>query len=685
MSSFRPIQVGNSNRIPTLLNSTNSVAVLKKPASNVTVIQNTFGGPVLEYAIKGENNKKSISGNYNSVKNTIYNSPSGLTDYSFGPKQPFVIKKPGKSYSRLDDVVRISKFSVSGKGLMFYLKQFLLQRQAPYNETNIYNPLSPVASTVRGVSFGLLPRTKRHIDTGGGLLAGFLSAAGFSDNQTLPPNGTAAAKDSTTLPSEQVSNGKGNIRAKTGADARERALLKYGESTRDKKGGFLSNLGRSIISGLGFGKLPDQFKDVKIYTNDKYYRADQDFYWMMLNYHTRKIEGSLENHKLYGTINDSEVPVKYRYSIKNGPKTSEFPDIKPYTDSLDRTEQTKINSKIYQKYLDLSSGSLKSTKSLSLISPLQSGFVFKQSPSSEYYNPEAPSAGPVQVDSKTGINAAHVRKLKESDIILRKSKTGLTYDKIGQFMTDKKSVSIANMAGSGVSDAVNLSPIIEYSGEFLEKSVFESAKTPLDIDQILFYFHDIVNKRIIQFRSILTAISDNDMAEWDDISYLGRPDKIYNYKGYTRTLNFSFVVNINSVKELYPTWVKLNYVKSMTRPAKYVDELFMTPPIVKINIGDIYKGVPVAISSINMTIPDDAPWETLPDGEGEYLYSGDMVRIPNIKRGQYPTRVEISMTSNVIESNSSPKIGDKVFGQGSTKFDLSYKKQSIESRIVKSS
>mgnify|MGYP003342284556 FL=1 len=98
----------------------------------------------------------------------IYNKYKLQTDYKngllkFGPRQPFITVTPNTAKkginglyssrtaplgSALQDVVRISKYSVSGEGVTFGIKQLVLQGLNAFNETKIYNPLMPVLAEI---------------------------------------------------------------------------------------------------------------------------------------------------------------------------------------------------------------------------------------------------------------------------------------------------------------------------------------------------------------------------------------------------------------------------------------------------------------------------------------------------------------------------------------------------------
>ena len=114
---------------------------------------------------------------YAQNSDAIYNKYKLETNNSgllrFGPKQPFITVNPNnarkgvnglKRYesralpvgSALQDVVRISKFSVSGNGIIFLGKQLILQGLNSFNETKLYNPLMPILASTSIASFGLI-------------------------------------------------------------------------------------------------------------------------------------------------------------------------------------------------------------------------------------------------------------------------------------------------------------------------------------------------------------------------------------------------------------------------------------------------------------------------------------------------------------------------------------------------
>ena len=200
-------------------------------------------------------------------------------------------------------------------------------------------------------------------------------------------------------------------------------------------------------------------------------------------------------------------------------------------------------------------------------------------------------------------------------------------------------------------------------------------------DIVKFYFYDIVNQKYIPFNATVKGITDNNNSAWETIEYLGRPDKLYYYKGFERQVSFNFTVNAHSVKELMPMWQRINYLVGLTRPANYTLQQYggyMVPPMVQLTLGDFYKNHFVILTSCNVTIPDDASWETIPEnasqawsygvGKGIEWLNSDTIINPRGNKArskgrfaQFPRTADISIQMNVLEKDR-PKTGRAIWG-----------------------
>jgi hypothetical protein len=155
----------------------------------------------------------------------------------------------------------------------------------------------------------------------------------------------------------------------------------------------------------------------------------------------------------------------------------------------------------------------------------------------------------------------------------------------------------------------------------------------------------------------MKVMNERYTSDWDNFQYIGNADKVYNYKGFTRSLSFSFSVVCMSIKELQPMWTRINYLLGLSKPAKYFNNQFIVPPLIKITIGDMYVNQPVVITNMGLAIPDNATWETLPaDYKGKYnLKNGTLLTDDSF--AQMPMEADITIDCNLLETKK-PQVGE---------------------------
>jgi hypothetical protein len=230
-----------------------------------------------------------------------------------------------------------------------------------------------------------------------------------------------------------------------------------------------------------------------------------------------------------------------------------------------------------------------------------------------------------------------------------------------------------NLGFAGVqrSDKINMFGVL--GAEDIIKGNYDSYKS----DIIAFFFYDVVNQKFIPFRATVKGISESMTAEWSDVSYIGRADKLFTYKGFQRTLQFGFSIHINTIKELLPTWTRINYLAGLVKPANYTGNgnqlnfsRFIIPPMIKFTIGDLYKNQPAVMTSCGVSIPEDAIWETLgEDGansghrQKDWNYLNGVISWKNSKGkyAQLPKSVDISISVNLLEKEK-PVTGGSQYG-----------------------
>ena len=151
-------------------------------------------------------------------------------------------------------------------------------------------------------------------------------------------------------------------------------------------------------------------------------------------------------------------------------------------------------------------------------------------------------------------------------------------------------------------------------GNSLNKKLTNS-KFELDVDFINFRIKDAVNNQFIQFPAYLTDITDNSSAEYNPTRYIGRPDQVFVYSGYTRNISFGFRVAALQKEDIPILWRKIERLKLLTLPtfSKRViqddNEERPVAPFVELTLGNLLVDQPGYFGSVNVTIPQTSTWE----------------------------------------------------------------------------
>jgi len=176
------------------------------------------------------------------------------------------------------------------------------------------------------------------------------------------------------------------------------------------------------------------------------------------------------------------------------------------------------------------------------------------------------------------------------------------------------------------------------------------SKAGLPKDFIKFRIRDMVNKKWIIFPAYLTDITDNSSAEYNPTRYIGRPDQVFVYSGYTRNISFGFRVVALTKADLEILWEKVDKLKGLTLPtfSKEVvqgdNELRPIAPFVELTIGNLLYEQPGYFGGINVTIPQTSTWEVggtelphLCDVSCEFVFVGK--KLPQATGNQYDLQV----------------------------------------------
>jgi len=136
------------------------------------------------------------------------------------------------------------------------------------------------------------------------------------------------------------------------------------------------------------------------------------------------------------------------------------------------------------------------------------------------------------------------------------------------------------------------------------------------------------NSNAMFFRAFLTDYSDNHSAEWQSKKYAGRGENFYTYQGFERQVSFNFKVAAQSRYEMKILYKKLNYLLSTLYP-DYNSSGFMRGNFTKLTIGDLFVRTPGILTSLNLTVSNEASWEIAINGP-EGGDDKDMLEVPQM-------------------------------------------------------
>tara|TARA_R110001606_G_scaffold349756_1_gene499712 strand:- start:62 stop:997 length:936 start_codon:yes stop_codon:yes gene_type:complete len=196
-------------------------------------------------------------------------------------------------------------------------------------------------------------------------------------------------------------------------------------------------------------------------------------------------------------------------------------------------------------------------------------------------------------------------------------------------------------------DRVNMKDIVKNVGG----SLFNKAEGTRDL--IKFSFETILNSNTTKvnathFRAYLTGYSDSHSAEWSAKRYSGRGENFYTYQGADRDVSFNFKVAAQSKQEMVPLYRKLNYLVSTLYP-DYSSAGSMRGNITKLTIGDLFVRQPGILTSLNLNVADNYPWE-IAFKEGQAANGDGIVVNEDVAMLELPQIIDVAVSFKPILS-----------------------------------
>jgi len=197
----------------------------------------------------------------------------------------------------------------------------------------------------------------------------------------------------------------------------------------------------------------------------------------------------------------------------------------------------------------------------------------------------------------------------EADLMMKRHENKAINDNIGQqgILSEKPKIGpddIGVIKGDYKSDnidKINAIPVIDVMDDRINSAD----------DFIKFRFYDMVNENYIIFRAILDGITDAITPDYGEERYIGRPDKVYVYKGADRLISFNFSIYPKTKQEFPILIEKMEYLISLCYPS-YTEQNFMKTPFIQLTMGDMFNETPGILTGLSITVEDTSTWEIDP-------------------------------------------------------------------------
>jgi hypothetical protein len=240
----------------------------------------------------------------------------------------------------------------------------------------------------------------------------------------------------------------------------------------------------------------------------------------------------------------------------------------------------------------------------------------------------------------------------------RRESTNKYTDVNGLFKTDKLIINETSDGTKGKfrtkSDDVNLKGVQDGFSQEMD-----------DSDFIPLRFYSIAKDKTVAFKATLSGITETFAPSWESANFIGNPYSFYTYQSINRKLDFSFLIYSLSSEEHKKNWEKIDFFSSLVYPQNTQNTNYITPPLLRMTMGNMYKSKVGFIESLSYTIDDTTPWEI---GLGATKTGNRITNLDpssDLKDYKLPTIINVTISYQFVET-SSDIVGKKLYRYGTT-------------------
>lgn len=139
----------------------------------------------------------------------------------------------------------------------------------------------------------------------------------------------------------------------------------------------------------------------------------------------------------------------------------------------------------------------------------------------------------------------------------------------------------------------------------------------------------------LYFTAYIQSLNDTFGSNWNESTFIGRPDPVYNYSTFKRNIEFSFFLAAQNQEELKPLYNKLNYLVSATAPGYgSATNAFKIGIFSTLTLGDYFKNEYGFFNNIALSWDLNYPWEvgvqTDSNGYSSDVLDNSIPKLPHV-------------------------------------------------------
>lgn len=497
--------------------------------------------------------------------------------------EPLIVRRPGEGYftvadriggrsiplnSSLQDVKRLTLFTLSTRGIAFLAKQQLLQTGNTFEQTRLINPVFAIGNAV---PFLHLRRHLRPI-TGG-------------------PGGPLIGKTDTSY---------ANLRRI--GQLQKSTYNSFTEGKSNGIGGFLKKLAGPITSTISAVTAKKNIGEEFGYDEDGWKKTRPE-----LNTEVFYPGLALPNKFFkYGGQVETQTFTKINYGVLSNTDRT----YKTYLNITD--ENSRWAPIISRRHVPFGQPFAEQTEELPRGEPIISERAGELSLTETYNNFEFEDGAVIPTileENRIEYGITNRSKWYEEEA----NGNGQQMPYLKYFTGDPESIT----DGSQFPDSTNARVLAESRPDkskkisyikdpsnadvLLERNVLEPYKYINGADDS---FEDAITVSFaigkndhIKFRAFITDFNENASPQYQSLQYIGRVEKFINYTGVQREASFKLSILAFSKDELENVWRRINYLTGLVFPYGFTKGI-LQPNIVRLTIGNVYVDQPGYISSL---------------------------------------------------------------------------------------